>query len=176
MTENELSYQIRGAIFKVYNALGPGLLESVYELTLRYELERLGLVVRSQVPLPVIYENIKLEGGYRIDLLVEDSVIVEIKSVETLAEVHHKQVITYLKLSNHKLGLLVNFNTEDISRSIFRKVNGLIVSTDLEISAQISEFCGRSLFFPQMTQRTADEVQMGHNNLLRLPAPLPHWP
>ncbi len=125
MTENEISFKIRGAIFKVFNALGPGLLESAYEAVLMYELIKLGLQVKSQVALPLIYDEIKMDVGYRIDLLVEDKVIIEIKSVENLAEVHHKQVITYLKLSGKKLGLLVNFNCVEIDKSIFRKVNGL---------------------------------------------------
>lgn len=125
MNENDLSYIIRGAIFKVYNTLGPGLLESVYELTLSHELTKTGLDVKCQVPLPVIYGDVKLDGGYRIDILVNDLVLIEIKSTENIAEVHHKQVLTYLKLSGLKLGLLVNFNSPDISKSIFRKVNGL---------------------------------------------------
>jgi GxxExxY protein len=125
MTENEISYKIRGAIFKVFNALGPGLLESAYEATLYYELKKIGLIVKSQVPLPLMYDDLKMDVGYRIDLLVEDKVIVEIKSVENLLEVHHKQVITYLKLSSKKLGLLVNFNCSEIDKSIYRKVNGL---------------------------------------------------
>ena len=124
-TENEISYLIRGAIFKVYNELGPGLLESVYETVLLFELQKQGLDVKSQVPLPVFYEGHKLEIGFRLDLLVNDKVIIEIKSVENLAEVHHKQVLTYLKLSNLKLGILVNFNVESITKGIFRKVNGL---------------------------------------------------
>jgi GxxExxY protein len=125
MTENEISYKIRGAIFNVFNALGPGLLESAYEAALMYELIKEGLEVKSQVALPLIYDEIKMDVGYRIDLLVEDKVIIEIKSVENLAEVHHKQVITYLKLAGKKLGLLVNFNCTEIEKSIFRKVNGL---------------------------------------------------
>jgi GxxExxY protein len=125
MTENEISYKIRGAIFKVFNTLGPGLLESAYEATLYYELKKIGLIVKTQVPLPLMYDDLKMDVGYRIDLLVEDKVIVEIKSVENLLEVHHKQVITYLKLSSKKLGLLVNFNCAEIDKSIYRKVNGL---------------------------------------------------
>jgi len=125
MTENELSYKIRGAIFNVFNTPGPGLLESAYEAALIYELRKMGLDVESQVALPLIYDEIRMDVGYRIDLLVEDLVIIEIKSVENLAEVHHKQVITYLKLSGKKLGLLVNFNCARIDESIFRKVNGL---------------------------------------------------
>jgi GxxExxY protein len=125
MTENDLSYTIRGAIFKVYKTLGAGLFETVYELALCHELTKEGLSVRSQVPLPVLYDGIKMEAGFRIDILVENLVIIEIKSVENLDKVHHKQILTYLKLSGIKLGLLVNFNTDDISKSIFRKVNGL---------------------------------------------------
>jgi GxxExxY protein len=125
MTENEISYKIRGAIFKVYNALGPGLLESAYEAVLAYELNKMGLDIKTQVPLPLIYEEVKLDVGYRIDILVENKVIIEIKSVEAISEVHHKQVLTYLKLSGLKLGLLANFNCEDIQKSISRKVNNL---------------------------------------------------
>lgn len=125
MTENEISYKIRGAIFDVYSALGPGLLESAYEATLIYELKNRGLYVLSQVPLPLIYNNINLDVGYRIDLLVNNKVIIEIKSVEQIHAVHHKQVLTYLKLSGNKLGILVNFNCDNIGNSIFRKVNGL---------------------------------------------------
>lgn len=125
MDENEISYQIRGAIFTVYNALGPGLLESVYETVLTYVLTENGLDVKQQVKLPVVFEGITLDAGYRIDLLINDLVIIEVKSVETLAPVHHKQVLTYLKLSGLRLGLLVNFNSSNISQSIWRKVNGL---------------------------------------------------
>jgi GxxExxY protein len=125
MNENEISFKIRGAIFNVFNALGPGLLESAYEIALIHELRKAGLSVKSQVSLPLIYDNVVLETSYRIDVLVEDKVIIEIKSIESIAEVHHKQVLTYLKLSGLKLGLLVNFNCVDISKSIFRKVNGL---------------------------------------------------
>lgn len=128
MTENDISYIIRGAIFKVYNALGPGLLESVYETVLMFELKKAGLEPKSQVALPVIYENERLDIGFRIDILVNDIVIIEIKSVEQLAEVHHKQVLTYLRLSGKKLGILVNFNTDTISNSIYRKVNKLQIS------------------------------------------------
>lgn len=124
MTENDISYKVRGAIFKVFNELGPGLLESAYEAVLMYELAKEGLDVKAQVPLPLVYDEIKLDVGYRIDLLVENKVIIEIKSVENLAEVHHKQVLTYLKLSGLKLALLVNFNCAEPDKSIFRKVNG----------------------------------------------------
>jgi len=125
MEENDISFKIRGCIFKVYNSLGPGLLESVYEAALLYELLYINLGVESQVPIPVVYNGIKLDLGFRADLIVEKKVIIEIKSVVNIAEVHHKQVLTYLKLTGIKLGLLVNFNSEDISHSIHRKVNGL---------------------------------------------------
>ena len=125
MEENDISFKIRGCIFKVYNSLGPGLLESVYEAALAYELEESAIRVESQVPIPVVYNNIKLDLGFRADIIADKKVIIEIKSVENLAEVHHKQVLTYLRLTGIKLGILVNFNTENISQSIFRKVNGL---------------------------------------------------
>ena len=125
MEENDISYAIRGCIFKVYNNLGPGLLESAYEAALAFELNKAGLDVRTQVMLPMIYETIKIDNGYRLDLLIAGKVIVELKSVEILLDVHHKQLITYLKLSGIKLGLLVNFNCDNISKNIFRKVNGL---------------------------------------------------
>jgi GxxExxY protein len=125
MHENEISFLIRKAIFKIYNTLGPGLFESVYISALIYELEKLGLQVSREVALPVIYDSIKMDLGFRIDLIVQGKVLVEVKSVENLAEVHHKQLLTYLKLSKLKLGILVNFNCSDISKSIFRKVNGL---------------------------------------------------
>lgn len=125
MEENELSYKMRGCIFTVYKKLGPGLLESAYEAALIYELKKENLELKNQLALPMIYEEIKMEIGYRLDILVENKVIIELKSVENLLDVHHKQLITYLKLSGLKLGLLVNFNSDDISKSIFRKVNNL---------------------------------------------------
>ena len=125
MTENEISYLIRGAIYKVYNNIGPGLLESVYETALVYELRKIGLNVKSQLGLPFIYEELKMEVGFRIDIFVENKVIVEVKSVEHLAELHYKQLLSYLKLSEVKLGLLVNFNTSEINENIIRIVNHL---------------------------------------------------
>jgi GxxExxY protein len=125
MTENEISYILRGCIFKVYNNLGAGLLESAYAAALSFEIEKTGLRFRSQVALPMIYESIQVDVGYRLDLLVEEKVIVELKSVEVVQEVYFNQLITYLKLSGLKLGLLVNFNTADIAASIFRRVNGI---------------------------------------------------
>jgi GxxExxY protein len=125
MDENELSYKIRGAIFKVYNELGPGLLESVYEAALCYQLRKEDLKVDNQVKVNVVFDGQILPVDYRIDILVDDKVIIELKSVETLLPVHHKQLLTYLKLTKKKLGLLVNFNSDDITKSIIRKVNGL---------------------------------------------------
>jgi GxxExxY protein len=125
MKENEISYQVRAAIFQVYNILGPGLLESVYVEALAYELAQSGLDVEMQVPLKVSYKNLEMSCGFRADLLVNKKVIVEVKSVESLMPVHHNQLITYLKASNLRLGLLVNFNTVDLQASIIRKVNGL---------------------------------------------------
>ena len=125
MKENEISYLIRGAIFRTYHHLGPGLLESAYEAVMIRELQQDGLKVRSQVPVPFMIDTYPLDVIYKMDLLVENKVLVEIKSVEQLRDVHHKQVITYLKLAKLKLGLLVNFNTAEIQHSIYRKVNGL---------------------------------------------------
>ena len=125
MELNEITYILRGCIFNVFNTLGPGLLESAYEAALLFEIKKTGLEVRSQVALPMIYESVNMDIGYRIDLLIENKVLMEIKSVESIVEVHHKQVITYLKLSGLQLGLLVNFNTSNIANSIYRKVNGL---------------------------------------------------
>jgi len=125
LTENEISFAIRGAIFRVYNRIGPGLLESAYEAALAYELRKEGLNVQVQAALPFEYEEIRLDVGYRIDILVEEKVIVEVKSVDGLADVHYKQLLTYLKLSGKKLGILVNFNTEEIDKSIKRIVNNL---------------------------------------------------
>lgn len=124
MKENDITYLIRNAIFKVYNTLGPGLLESVYQEAMQVELRKLGLSVESQVPVKVTYEELVLNGGFRADIIVEQKVIIEIKSIESLAPVHHAQLLTYLKASGKKPGLLVNFNTDKIDRSIFRKING----------------------------------------------------
>ena len=125
MDINDLTYKIRGAIFKVHKTLGPGLLESVYEAALVYEIMQLGLKVVSQVGLPVNYNGVLPELGFRLDLLVEDSVIIEIKSVETLHDVHKKQLLTYLKLSGKKIGILVNFNVSSLKdkESLTRIIN-----------------------------------------------------
>jgi len=125
MCINDLTYQIRGAIYTVFKELGPGLLEHVYEAALMYELHKSGLNARSQVGLPVIYKGVRLELGYRLDVLVENQVIVEIKSVEFLHNVHKKQLLSYLKLSDKKLGLLVNFNVSKLvdNESLVRIIN-----------------------------------------------------
>ena len=125
MTENEISFDIRGAAFNVYNNLGPGLLESVYEVALAHELSKMGYDVKMQVGLPVVYDDIKMDIGFRMDLVVNDLVVIEIKSVDAIAEVHYKQLLTYLKLSGKKLGLLINFNVNTMKDSIIRIVNNL---------------------------------------------------
>ena len=123
MTENEISYKIRGAIYKVYNALGPGLLESVYEEALAYQLQKDGCHVERQVKVPIIYDGVKLASDLKIDILVDKKVIIELKSVLELKEVFFKQTRTYLKLTGLKLGILVNFTTENINYDIHRIVN-----------------------------------------------------
>ncbi len=125
MTENEIATQIVDAAFKIHTALGPGLLESVYEVVLAYELKKRGLHVARQVPVPIAYEGIKFDEGFRADLVVEDKVVVELKSTEAVVPVHKKQVLTHLRLMNLKLGLLINFGEELIKNGISRIVNGL---------------------------------------------------
>ena len=120
MTENELTYQIRGAIWDVYNDLGPGLLESVYEEALCYELEQRGLKVERQEPVPIMYKGNVLKTDLRLDLMVEDKIIIELKSVEELKPVFYKQTKTYLKLMNKRIGLLVNFGEFDMKEGIHR--------------------------------------------------------
>ena len=124
MTENELTYAIRKGIFAVYNTLGSGLLESVYEKALIIELEQQGLTVQYQYPISVFYKSIDLGLGFRADILVEEEIIIEVKSVVELAPIHHKQLLNYLKLTDLHLGLLVNFNTDDIQNNIVRIING----------------------------------------------------
>lgn len=123
MTENELSYKIISCAIEVHKALGPGLLESAYLDCLTYELEKNGLLVEKQKPLPLVYKEVKLDAGYRIDLLVCGKVIVELKSVEALNDVLSAQVLTYLKLSGCKLGLVINFNVVKLVNGIKRLVN-----------------------------------------------------
>jgi len=125
MNENQVAQIVVDAAFKVHTKLGPGLLESVYEEVLAYELTQRRLRIERQKPLPVVYDDVRLELGYRIDMLVEDQVILELKSVEVIATVHTKQLLTYLRLADKRLGLLINFGDALIKRGIKRIVNGL---------------------------------------------------
>jgi GxxExxY protein len=125
MNENELSSVIIGEGIKVHQQLGPGLLESVYEECLAYRLIRVGLAIEKQKPIPLIFEEVKLECGFRCDILVEGKLIVEVKAVEGLNDIHLAQVLTYLKLTNTKLGLLMNFNVVRLKEGIKRVVNNL---------------------------------------------------
>ncbi len=124
MTANEVSHHIITAAMKVHSALGPGLLESTYEACLAHELRKAGLKIEMQVGLPVIYDGIKLELGYRIDMLVNDLVVVELKSVEEISRVHVAQVLSYMKLSKKQLGLIINFNVLRLKDGIKRLVEG----------------------------------------------------
>lgn len=125
--ENKISYDIRGCAYKVHKTLGPGLFESVYEMALTYELRKSGYEVKTQVTIPVIYDEIKLDKGFRYDILVNDLVMVEVKSVEDLKNLYYKQLLNYIRLSNIKLGLLINFNTTFLKdkESIVRIINEL---------------------------------------------------
>ena len=123
MQHEEITGQIINAAMKVHSVLGPGLLESAYEACLLFELHRTGLHAASQVELPVVYENVKIDAGYRIDLLVEDAVIVELKSVEELMPIHQAQLLSYLKLSGKTVGLLINFNVVHLKDGLKRMVN-----------------------------------------------------
>ena len=123
--ENEIAAIIVDTAYKIHLALGPGLLESAYEAVMLYELHKQGLAVTAQVPVPVVYEAVRLDTGFRADLMVEDLVIVELKSIERTAPVHKKQLATYLRLAEKRLGLLINFGEELIKNGITRIVNGL---------------------------------------------------
>ncbi len=125
MSENELSRIVFDCALKVHQTLGPGLLESAYEECLFFELKKTGLKIEKQKPLPLIYEEIKLEIGYRLDIIIENKLILEIKSVDALNEIHFAQLLTYLKLTDCKLGLLLNFNVILIKNGIKRVVNKL---------------------------------------------------
>ncbi len=125
MTENEISFKIIGTAINLHKSLGPGLLESVYENALAFDLIESGFRVEQQVPVPFYYKEFKQQVGFRIDLLVNKKVLIEIKSIESLAPVHFSQVLTYLKLSDLKLGLLINFNCKYLNEGIHRLVNGL---------------------------------------------------
>ncbi|EMY3477743.1 GxxExxY protein [Flavobacterium psychrophilum] len=126
MTENDISRVVFESALKVHQALGPGLLESAYEECLFYELKKHNLKIEKQKALPLIYDEIKLDAGYRIDIIIEDKFIVEIKSVEALTDVHLAQLLTYLRLSNCKLGLLINFNVSLLKNGIRRVINGTL--------------------------------------------------
>jgi len=125
MTENEIAREIVDAAYEVHTTLGPGLLESVYEAVLAYELEKRGLRVQRQVPIAVSYESLRFDLGFRADMLVNDLVIIELKSVENVARVHKKQALTYIRLADRRLGLLINFGASLIKDGITRLVNDL---------------------------------------------------
>lgn len=125
MTENELSNIIIGSAIEVHKALGPGLLESAYKECLFYTLNKKGILIIKEKPIPLIFEDVKLDCGYRLDLLVENKIVIEVKSVEALNDIHLAQTLTYLKLGNFKLGLLINFNVLALKTGIKRVVNGL---------------------------------------------------
>ena len=125
MHENEISYKIIGAAIEIHKIIGPGLLESAYENALAFDLKKMGFNVKQQVPMPFIYKDVKQDVGYRIDLMVNNKVIIEVKSIETLAPVHFAQTLTYLRLSGLKLALLINFNSKILKNSIHRIVNKL---------------------------------------------------
>jgi len=126
MNENEIAKLVFELGLKVHKTLGPGLLESSYEECLFYEIGKNGLFVEKQKALPLVYEEVKLEIGYRIDLIVENKLIIEIKAVEALNDIHLAQILTYLKLSNCKLGLLINFNTVLFKNGVKRVINGIL--------------------------------------------------
>ena len=125
MTENEIAKEIVDAAYQIHTKLGPGLLESVYEAVMAYELKKRSLNFVRQQPIPIIYESVHLKEGFRADFIVENKVIIELKSVEIIAPVHKKQLLTYLRLTNKRLGLLINFNTDLIKNGITRLVNHL---------------------------------------------------
>ncbi len=126
MKENDISYKIRGIAFKIHKELGPGLFESVYEEVMYYELKKAGLNVERQKVIPIYWDGKKMEKGFRADLIIENKVIIEIKSVETISKVYYKQIATYVKLTGLKLGLLINFFEDDVSHGIKRYINGII--------------------------------------------------
>ena len=127
MTENELSNKVIGLSIEVHSALGPGLLESAYKECLFYNIRKSGLYVEKEKPMPLIFHEVKLECGYRIDLLIENKLVIELKSVEMLNDIHLAQTITYLKLGHYKLGLLINFNVTKLKDGIKRVINGTLI-------------------------------------------------
>jgi GxxExxY protein len=134
MNENEIAKRVLNSAFVVHTKLGPGLLESVYEVVLAHELKKAGLLVERQRPMPIAYDGIVFEEGYRADLLVESKVIVELKSVASISAVHSKQVLTQLRLSGLKLGLLINFGETHLKNGIKRIINGELESEALDLS------------------------------------------
>ena len=126
MTENEISHKIIGIAIEVHNALGPGLLESAYKECMYYKIDKSGFFVEKEKPMPLFFEEVKLECGYRIDLVLENKLVIEIKSVDALNNVHFAQTLTYLKLGNYKLGLLINFNVVKLKDGIKRVIQGTL--------------------------------------------------
>ena len=124
MNENQISKIVIGLAIEVHKVLGPGLLESAYQECLFFKIKQAGLVVQKEKPMPLIFEEVKLECGYRIDLLIENKLVIELKSVESLNDVHLAQTLTYMKLGNYKLGLLINFNVSLLSKGVKRVING----------------------------------------------------
>ena len=125
MTENEIGRIVVETAIMIHNELGPGLLESVYETVLYHELQRQGLSVTRQVPIPIVFRDIHIEEGFRADIIVENKVLLELKSVQEISSIHFKQLMTYLRLTKIKLGFLLNFNVNLMKEGIFRRVNGL---------------------------------------------------
>ena len=123
--ENRIGELILGCALKVHKAIGPGLLESAYEACLAHEFEKAGLTYKRQIALPVFYDGQRIDAGYRLDLLVEDLVVIEVKAIEQIAEIHRAQLLSYLKLGGHRLGYLLNFNVPKMKDGICRLVNGL---------------------------------------------------
>jgi GxxExxY protein len=126
MTENEMAYKVIGLAIEVHSALGPGLLESAYQECLYYKIGKSGFKVEKEKSMPLIFEEVKLDCGYRIDLLVENKLVIEIKSVEALNDIHLAQTLTYMKLGDYKLGLLINFNVSSLKNGIKRVINGTL--------------------------------------------------
>ncbi len=147
LTENQISKIILDAAFKVHTRTGPGLLESVYEVTLAHELRKAGLQVERQVAIPIRYDDLTFDEGFRADLLVENKVIVELKSVEQLLKVHSKQLLTQLRLSDRRLGLLINFGEVHLKNGIERVVNGLPEEGSRGLSAKLHSFFASLAFF-----------------------------
>ena len=126
MTENEIAHRIVGLALEVHKALGPGLLESAYKECLAFKIRQAGLLIEKEKPMPLVFEEVKLDCGYRIDILVENKVVIEVKSVEALNDVHLAQTLTYMKLGDYRLGLLINFNVALLKQGIKRVINGTL--------------------------------------------------